>query len=77
MRTNYKILSSFAVLIFLGSFSCKQKSLEEELDSWCHCKRTTQNPRDCDAIIESIVEREEYNPNALKAIRQKILECEQ
>ena len=77
MRTNYKILSSLAGLIFFGTISCKQKSLEEELDLWCQCKRTTQNPRDCDAIIESIVEREEYNPNALKAIRQKILECEQ
>lgn len=77
MRTNYKILSSLAFLIFLGTISCKQKSLEEELDLWCQCNRITQNPRDCDAIIESIVEREEYNPSAIKTIRQKILECEQ
>lgn len=75
MRTNYKILSSFAVLFFLSMISCDKKSLEEDLESWCQCSRTSENQKACNAIIESIVEREEYNPAALKTIRQKVLEC--
>ncbi len=77
MRTNYKILSSFALLIFYLLVSCENKSLDEELQTWCDCSHASQNQQECETIIASIIEREEYNPEALAIIRQRILECKQ
>lgn len=77
MRTNYKILSSFALLIFYLVISCENKSLDEELQTWCDCSHASQNQQECETIITLIIEREEYNPEALAIIRQRILECKQ
>jgi hypothetical protein len=77
MRTNYKILSSSVLLIFSLLVSCEKKSLDEELQDWCNCKQINQNQQECESIIASIIEREEYNPEALAIIRQRILQCKQ
>lgn len=66
------------LFMFLGLIGCESSSVSEDVSKYCSCKSkidqsTTQE--ECNAIIEEIVIKYEYEPEALIEIQQKLQEC--
>lgn len=67
------------IVSVLFLFSCNQKTIEEELDEYCTCKKiqreTSKDFISCDSLMQVIIENHEYDPEAVPIIQRKLKEC--
>lgn len=66
------------VFVLICGSSCESSSVSEDVAKFCECQSdriNVENDSKCDQIMEEIVIKYEFDPEALVEIQQLLQEC--
>ena len=73
-------IKQFMVIAFLFVFSgCNQNTVQEDMKAYCECIRENKNNIEgrelCYQLMEEIIKRYEFNPQAMKELVDEAEKC--
>lgn len=77
-----KNLKNYINALILGLLlsSCSTKTIEEELDDWCHCEQAALENEamldSCNQLMIKISQKYEYDPEVVPLIQKSVKNCE-
>jgi hypothetical protein len=72
-------IGHFFLLLSIGLTACNESSVHEDMDRYCDClqkNKTNQDGREeCLLLMEEILQKYEYDPEALQEILKASEDC--
>jgi hypothetical protein len=65
--------------IFMSANACKENNVEQDMDAYCECinlnSEVSEVKKPCDSLMQDIIQKYEYEPEALPIIIEKTQKC--